>query len=225
MKKYLFVFLKSILFIVIAFLIVFKSVSIYVERKIIKQYPNRSMPEMSLNDTAIIHFIHGSIPMKNCIYSRKRLGGLLGGHVEIELSGRVYGFRLRQLPVHVFVNNDDFNSKYEVNPKEKWLKRTEYEKMTSIYLCINAAQKDKLQAILDTYLDKVPYDYAFFGKRCAASTVEVLSQAGIIAPLSDFENELAFLSPRPLRNTLLTLADKKGLLVVKKVGVDCRYWE
>jgi hypothetical protein len=221
-KKYLFLFLKSILIILIAFLIVFKSVSIYVDNKIIKHYSTNST---SLKDTAIIHFIHGSIPMKDCIYSRKRLGGLLGGHVEIEVNGRVFGFRLRQLPVHIFVDNGDFNSKYEVNSKEVWLKRTEYEKITSIYLPINAAQKDKLQGILDAYLFKSPYDYAFFGKRCAASTAEILSQADIICPLSDFENMVAFLSPRPLRNTLLNLGENKGFLIVKKRGVDCRIWE
>jgi hypothetical protein len=127
--------------------------------------------------------------------------------------------------VHIFIDNADFNSKYEVNSKEAWLKRTEYEKITSIYLPINSAQKDKLQAILDAYLLKVPYDYAFFGKRCAASTAEVLAQAGIFCPLSDFENAVAFLSPRPLRHTLLNLAENKGFQVVNKKGVDCRYWE
>ena len=221
-KKYLFLLLKSILISLIAFLIVFKSVSIYVDNKIIKHY---STPSTTLHDTAIIHFIHGSIPMKDCIHPRPRLGGLLGGHVEIEVSERVYGFRLQQLPVHIFVNSSDFNSKYEVYAKDKWLKRTQYEKMTSIYLSISTVQKEQLQAILDVYLLKVPYDYAFFGKRCATSTAEVLAQVGIISPLSDFENMVAFLSPRPLRNTLLNLADKKGVLVVKKQGVDCRYWE
>jgi hypothetical protein len=222
LKKILFRFLKSISILFIALFIVFKCISIHVENKIIDNY---TTPLNTLNDTAIIHFIHGSIPMKDCIYSRKRMGGLLGGHVEIELDGHVYGFRLSKLPVHIFVQNDNFNSKFERFTKEVWLKRTEYEKITSINLPINKGQKTHLQGILNAYLLKSPYDYAFFGKRCASSTAEILSRSDIIIPLSDTENSIAFLSPRPLRTTLLALAEKKKLLVVEKKGVDCRYWE
>lgn len=183
------------------------------------------MDSTALKDTAVIHFIHGSIPMENCIYPRKRLGGLLGGHVEIELEGRVYGFRLDKLPVHIFVDKGHFNSKYEVNTKAAWLKRTEYEKMTSVCLPISKAQKDTLQTLLTAYLAKSPYDYAFFGTRCATSTAEILSKSGIIYPLSNVENYIAFLSPYPLRQTFLQLAQEKHFLVVHKKGVDCRYWE
>ena len=204
------------------FYAVFKSTLLYVEHKIIRDY---STDLVALKDTAIIHFIHGSIPMENCIYPRKRLGGLLGGHVEIEVEGRVYGFRLDKLPVHIFVDKGHFNSKYEVNTKETWLKRTEYEKMTSIYLPISEEQKDKLQAILTTYLAKSPYDYAFFGTRCATSTAEVLSKSGIIYRLSNVENSIAFLSPHPLRQAFLHLAREKHFLVIYKKGVECRYWE
>lgn len=215
-------FFKVLGVVLLVFYVVFKSTLLYVEHKIIRNY---STDATALQDTAIIHFIHGSIAQENCIYSRKRLGGLLGGHVEIELAGRVYGFRLAQLPVHIVVDNRHFNSKYEVNSKEAWLKRTEYEKMTSVYLPISKKQHDKLQAILTDYLAKSPYDYAFFGTRCATSTAEVLSQSGIICPLSDGQNYIAFLSPHPLRQTLLALAKERHFVVTRKKGVDCRYWE
>ena len=221
-RKKLITILKLISALIIVFLIVFKLNLMRVESKIISHF---STPKIPLNDTTIVHFIHGSIAQEGCIYPRKRLGGLLGGHVEIELDGQVYGFRLNQLPVHIFVNNNDFNSKYEVNTKEKWLKRTEYEKITAIYLPINAAQKDKLSSLLKAYLIQSPYDYAFFGKRCASSTADILSQSDIICPLSNTDILTAFLSPRPLRNTLLNLAENKHLLVKKKQGVDCRIWE
>jgi hypothetical protein len=63
------------------------------------------------------------------------------------------------------------------------------------------------------------------GTRCATSTAEVLSKSGILYPLSNIENYIAFLSPHPLRQTLLQLAKGKHFLVVRKKGVDCRYWE
>lgn len=222
LKRRLITFFKALGILILIFYAVFKSTLMYVEHKIIRDY---STDSDVLKDTAIIHFIHGSIPMENCIYARKRLGGLLGGHVEIELEGRVYGFRLDKLPIHIFVDNHHFNSKYEVYTKETWLKRTEYEKITSVHLPISKEQKDKLQAILTTYLAKSPYDYAFFGTRCATATAEVLSKSGIIYRLSNVENSIAFLSPHPLRQTFLQLAREKHFLVIHKKGVDCRYWE
>lgn len=222
LKQVLIRFVKVFGVSVLVFYVVFKSTLLYVEHKIIRHY---STDSKALKDTVIIHFIHGSIPMKNCIYPRKRLGGLLGGHVEIQVEGRIYGFRLAKLPVHIFVDNNNFNSKYEVNTKEAWLKRTVYEKITSVYLPISEGQKDKLQAILTAYLANSPYDYAFFGTRCATSTAEILSKSGIIYPLSNIENSIAFLSPHPLRQTLLQLAKEKHFLVIYKKGVDCRYWE
>jgi hypothetical protein len=221
-KKKIFTTLKAISILLIALLIVFKCILIHVENKIINNY---STDLNTLKDTVIIHFIHGSIPMKDCIYPRERLGGLLGGHVEIEINKHVYGFRLNKLPVHIFVDNAHFNSRFEINTHDAWIKRTEYEKMTSIYLPINNEQKDKIQGILDAYLAKSPYDYAFFGTRCASSTADILSKSGIIAPLSNAENMIAFLSPHPLRHTLLNLAEKKNFLIINKKGVDCRFWE
>jgi hypothetical protein len=97
--------------------------------------------------------------------------------------------------------------------------------MTSIYLPISQKQKDKLLTTLTAYLAKSPYDYAFFGTRCATSTAEVLSKSGIIYPLSNVENSIAFLSPHPLRQTFVQLAKKKRLSIIEKNGVDCRYWE
>jgi hypothetical protein len=225
MTKFKRIFIKIIkvfFTILTAILIVFKCHLMHVENKIISHY---STEINAIKDTVIIHFIHGSVAKEGCIYPRKRLGGLLGGHVEIELNQQVYGFRLAKLPVHIFVDNTDFNSKYEVNTKENWLKRTEYEKVTSIYLPITAEQKNKLNAILNAYLMQTPYDYAFFGKRCATSTAEILAQSGIICPLSNAEIMAAFISPKPLRNTLINLAENKHFLIKKKAGVDCRIWE
>ncbi len=221
-KKYFFNFFKVFSLIIFIFYCLFKAVLLSVENKINEHFSTENNVK---NETAIIHFIHGSIPLENCIYPRKRLGGLLGGHVEVELDGQIYGFRLSKLPVHIFPNNADFNAKYEVNTKEAWLKRTEYEKITSIHLPITHVQKNKLEQILKIHLIHVPYDYAFFGKRCASSTAEILSNSDIFSPLSNAEIMIAFLAPNPLRNTLINVANKQHFLINKKQGVDCRIWE
>jgi hypothetical protein len=182
-------------------------------------------PVKNAADTTVIHFIHGSIAQDDCIYPRPRLGGLLGGHVEIELDGKVYGFRHYKRPVHIFPQDNNRNSTYDIYTKQAWVKRTEYEKMTAVCLPISVEQKRHLQAILDSYLAKTPYDYAFFGKRCASSTSDLLVQSGIICPLSNVEIMVAFLSPHPLRYTLLRLAEEKNYGIERQKGVDCRFWE
>jgi hypothetical protein len=182
-------------------------------------------PIIAATDTVIVHFIHGSIVQANCIYARPRLGGLLGGHVELEVSEKVYGFRQKTFPIHIFSKDNAPNSVFEVWTKMAWLKRTQYEKMTAVVLPINAEQKRVLQTILDNYLQKTPYDYAFFGKRCTSSTVEILTQARILPPLSNFDIMTAYLSPHPLRYTLVRLAEAKNYRILFQKGVDCRFWE
>jgi hypothetical protein len=191
-----------------------------VQRKIIAHEP-----DSVATDSAVIHFIHGSIVQSDCIYARPRLGGLLGGHVEIELSGNVYGFRQKTFPIHIFSKENTPNSIFEIWTKNAWNKRTQYEKMTAVVLPINPEQKRVLQIILDNYLQKTPYDYAFFGKRCTSSTAEILTQAGILPPLSNFDIMTAYLSPHPLRYTLVRLAEAKNYRILFQKGVDCRFWE
>ncbi len=49
---------------------------------------------------------------------------------------------------------------------------------------ITPAQRLLLDSLVDRYTDQTPYDYAFFGMRCASSTYDVLQTAGIL-PKSD----------------------------------------
>jgi hypothetical protein len=219
-KRIIFLIFRIIASSILVFLLIFSVIFKNVQSKM-----SAAAPVKNATDTAIIHFIHGSIAQENCIYPRPRLGGLLGGHVEIELDGKVYGFRHSKRPVHIFPQDNNRNSTYDIYTKQAWLKRTEYEKMTAIKLPISVEQKRHLQAILTDYLAKTPYDYAFFGKRCASSTADLLVQSGIICPLSTIEIMVAFLSPHPLRYAFLRLAEEKKYGIERQKGVDCRFWE
>lgn len=177
-----------------------------------------------IKDTAIIHFIHGSVPQKGCSYTRKRLGGYLGGHIEIELDEVVYDFLYETLPISVLPHRKR-NSRFRAKSLENWTKRTENDKITSIYVPISSEQKDSLTKIFTQYLDAKPYDYAFFGQRCASSTAEILSDAGILSEFSNFQAVVSFFYPRPFRATMLSFAEKNNLKVVRKKGIDCHNWE
>ncbi len=176
------------------------------------------------NSFVYVHFIHGSVPKKNCFYKKKRLGGYLGGHIEIENQGYVYGFVYDSLPINIFPKKK-FNSKFEKRKKEIWIKKTKYDKITSIKIPINQLQQKKIDSILISYVKKPPFDYAFFGQRCTSATIGVLSKAGVFKNIGEYQAILAFYYPRLLRKTLIKYAAKNKLDVFKKQGVSCHSWE
>jgi hypothetical protein len=186
---------------------------------------NHSLPTKNeVVDSTTIHFIHGSIPEKGCSYDKKRLGGYLGGHIEIEINGEVFGFLYDSLPINYIAKNS-FNSNFEVRGKKEWDLLTENDKITSIHIPISQQQKEYLYRLLSQYVKREPYDYAFLGQRCASSTAEILSDAGILNNFSKLESIIAFFYPRTLRHTILQFAKRNDLKIELKKGIECHRWE
>ncbi len=177
-----------------------------------------------LNDTVVVHFIHGSIPETNCDYQKKRLGGLLGGHIELEVKGKVYGFLYDNLPIHTF-SQKKFNSKFEALSKTEWEIKNENDRITSIYIPTEKKKMQTLQAELASNLNSPPYDYAFIGHRCTSSTASLLSEHQIINTFSDLESIIAFFYPRTFRGALIKFAKINKLKIKFAKGSDCHLWE
>jgi hypothetical protein len=193
--------------------------------KVKSQLINNALPTSeAVTDTIILHFIHGSVPKKNCSYQKRRLGGHMGGHVEIEFAGSVYGFNYGSLPIHIFPKKS-FNSTYEVRPNKLWTNYRVHDKITSIYIPIDPEQKARLGRILNKYVDSAPYDYSFWGQRCTSSAAELLSDAGVFNQFNNFESKVAFFYPRSLRHTLLKFASTNDLKVNVQPGIECHDWE
>jgi hypothetical protein len=179
-------------------------------------------------DEIRIHFIHGSFPKKNCEDQRIRVGGLLGGHVEIEVDSLVFGFEFEHPnQIHIFSKEDPalYNSTFTKKTKAFWLQETEFDKMTSIYIPVSAAQKETLLSKLHRQHLQAPYDYSFFGMRCASSTYEDLVEIGIFSQKSRRQYILNAFYPRLFRNKMWKWANKNNLEVVLKSGIECRVWE
>lgn len=210
---------KILLLIVILNLTFFVLISFKVKTDLI----NHSIPK-DIVDSTIIHFIHGSIPSPDCVYKKKRIGGYLGGHVEIEIDNKVFGFLYQTTPINFFPKTK-VNSKFEVRRKIDWLSYTRNDKITSIVVPITMEQKINLKKILNLHLKNEPYDYAFIGQRCASSTSEILSDAKILNRFSNNEAIIAFFYPRELRFTLIKFAEKNSLTVRVKNGIYCHSWE
>lgn len=186
---------------------------------------NYSLPQKNeIVDSAIVHFIHGSIPEKGCRYNKKRLGGYLGGHIEVEIKNKVFGFIYDSIPINQ-ISKDSFNSKFEVREKKEWELFTKNDKITSIYIPVSKQQKEKLYGLLEQYVKIEPYDYAFLGQRCTSSTAEILSDVGVLNKFSNLESIIAFFYPRTFRYTLLQFAKKNDLKVEISKGIDCHKWE
>ncbi len=212
-----FAFFLSCFFLFLVGIIIF-------ERYDFQHYKN---PSPHLNETIKIHFIHGSEPKPNCIYAKKRLGGLWGGHVEVEIDSLIYGFQNQTKDVTFFatLNSKKFNSEFTVKTIANWEKESKYEKITSVILPVSKEQKNGVLTQYNRYVSILPYDYAFLGMRCTASIYEVLGDNNIIENESRFKSILLAFYPAQFRNKLIAYANKNNMLVEKQKGVDCRIWE
>jgi len=175
-------------------------------------------------DSIVVHFTHGSIPSRHCSYKKKRLGGFLGGHIEIQIDDNIYGFLFDSIPIN-YLPQESFNSKFEVRKKSEWKVYSKDDKITSIYIPVDSLQKNDLQLLFNRYLKSEPYDYAFLGQRCSSATAEILSDAKILNKFSNFESIVAFFYPRSLRNVMLKYAEKYSLKRTFKEGIECHRWE
>lgn len=175
-----------------------------------------------------IHFVHGSYPEKNCIDKRKRVGGLLGGHVELQIDSIIYGFEFsNKNHIHIFPasSHKNFNSKFTVKDLSYWLKETENDKITSLIIPVDINTKSEILAKIKRNLENCPYDYAFFGMRCTSSCYEILANRGIFNKRTDFGYIFHAFYPRALRKKLIKWAKRNEITVTRKEGIKCRIWE
>ncbi len=90
---------------------------------------------------------------------------------------------------------------------------------------LTTEQYEKLRSILINYIENTPYDYAFFGMRCASATYDVMSQIGLFKPLPRFRNVVSNFYPRRFRAKMFRLAQEKHYTVIKHTGRLTRIWE
>ena len=168
-----------------------------------------------------VHFMYGSKPLKKYKSTERHwFGGIKGGHVSIEIDSQVIGF-VPSGRVHIFSHRYNRNSAFSVEGIESWKADTISIKYTSVLIPLNIVQYEKLKTILYKYADSTPYDYAFFGMRCAAASCEVLSQIGIYRKDNIYNN----FYPQLFRRRLIKLANAKKWKVVRHDGRSSRKWE
>lgn len=183
--------------------------------------------EMSSRDYILVHFVHGSIPLKDCSDQRIRVGGRWGGHVEVQVDDQIFGFKYNKSDIHWTPRRrpGGFNSEFTAIPLHEWKKGTQLDKVTSFRIPVHQEAKGEIKDIYQQYHQALPYDYAFFGMRCTSSVYEVLAQIGVFPSKSRLACIVNNFYPRQLRERMIQWAENNELEILKKDGINCRIWD
>lgn len=174
-------------------------------------------------DTIRLNFLYGSVPAKGYSASEPKLfGGLKGGHVNIEVNGRVLDFKPGN-PCAIIPNNSKPGGGFHLADRIYW--DTATTKWMTIRIPVTQEQVEKLDSLFTDYASQTPYDYAVFGMRCAAASYDVLSEIGIVKKLSYKNNIIANFYPKLLRKRMLKWAKENNYSVTFHEGRTSRKWE
>jgi hypothetical protein len=181
-------------------------------------------------DTLQVRFLYGSRPKPHHKKDQKRwFGGMLGGHVGIQYDSIYYLSFFYEGRVHLFQHKKNPNGRYDFQCRDTFNlimdKDVDSVKTLIIKIPITNEQKQKFRALSQQYINKTPYDYAFFGVRCGSSTYDVLAQVGVLERRSYFGTWFRTFYPRILRHKLIRLGKKNNWEMRTKKGTNNRIWE
>jgi hypothetical protein len=151
-------------------------------------------------------------------------GGIHGGHVCIAIDSMVFGFDSPN-GYHIFPRKKNIKGVFLSEKEHEYMKDTITKKYAIVEIPITNEQYLKLKNIFTSYLNKPPYDYAFFGMRCASATYDVLSQIGIMKYKHFTGNVVSNFYPKLLRRKVFRLAKENNYKVTKLKGRKTRQWE
>ncbi|TNE82168.1 MAG: hypothetical protein EP332_01375 [Bacteroidetes bacterium] len=178
-----------------------------------------------------VHFLYGSVPVDSFKEEEPEwFGGLLGGHVGIEIdTNRVLHF-VPQGGLHIIGRvKKNFKSHFAQSDTTSFWgifgTPADSVKRLSVEMKVSAKQKHDLDSIAIAYRSKVPYDYAFFGMRCASATYDVLSAAGILKYYHPKVNYPQHFYPALFRKKLLARAEDHQWDLYRREGTYRRKWE
>lgn len=173
-----------------------------------------------------LHFIYGSKPRHaSRSIEKKYFGGIHGGHVYIEANNAIFSFGPNKGQWHIFSQRRRIVGCYRLDSNLVWCGDTGRLKTATIYIPVNDVQMQQFRELERHYLDSSPYDYAFFGMRCAAAAYDVLSVTGICRKRTRVGIILTNFYPKRLRVKLLRRARAAHWKVERQEGRPTRRWE
>ncbi len=177
-----------------------------------------------------VHFLYGSRPAKKYRGQEAEwFGGILGGHVGIEIdSNRILNFNPKG-KFHVFSKKKNRHSCYKIHDYESFYSilggNADSMKQLRVCIPINESQLRILDSIKKVYIMETPYDYAFFGYRCGAAAYDILSKLGVVKRYGFKRTYRKIFYPKKLRKRLIKKAEINGWELERKNGTERRVWE
>lgn len=173
-----------------------------------------------------VHFLYGSKPAKGYKKTEsKYFGGIMGGHVVVEIGDSIYGFSPAQPISRVFAKKSFSNGNFHLEKGYTFYYDTLHQKLLSIKIPVSKSEFSVIRKHAIKYLNQTPFDYALFGMRCASTAHDLLAQAGIFKARNKSGYILKTFYPRKLRKRLLDLALEKKYEITYQVGRKERKWE
>lgn len=126
---------------------------------------------------------------------------------------------------HIFGHKHRVVGCYRLDSNLVWCGDTGRLKITSISIPVTESQVQEFKTLEQHYLKASPYDYAFFGMRCAAAAYDILSSTGICRKRSRAGMIAGNFYPKRLRLKLLKQARQQHWQVERQQGRPSRRWE
>jgi hypothetical protein len=177
-----------------------------------------------------VHFLYGSKPKKEYRSSESKwFGGVLGGHVGIELdSNRILNF-VPSGKFHIVAKKNNRHSRFAIHSFESFYSilggEPAQNKKTIVRVPITREQKLLFDSISKAYQEQTPYDYAFIGMRCGAAAYDILGKLDVLKPFSYRRTYRKIFYPKKLRKRLLKKATTNDWQVIREPGSATRKWE
>jgi hypothetical protein len=174
-----------------------------------------------------VWFLYGSEPAKGFeSHERKWFGGKKGGHVGIGVckdsilhfvpAGSVRAFPVKNHYGHFLMSNQAaFLSIFGTDDDSV--------KFLCIKIPVTEKQEKNVRALTKEYIKSAPYDYAFFGMRCASASADVLEESGVLRKLK--LTSIRYFYPARLRKRLLRIARRNNWECISQTGTARRIWE
>jgi hypothetical protein len=177
------------------------------------------------SDTIQVFFLYGSRPRHSHWHQESHyFGGFHGGHVSIGIDSSVIGFH-HVKGLHLIGHRKPTGGVFECKRIQDFLKDTVNSKYTTFKIPLTKVQHHQLLQIFNDYRAQTPYDYAFFGMRCAAAAYDVLSQIGIFKVKSKCGNIASNFYPKLFRKKMFALALENHYKINQHIGRKSRKWE
>ena len=183
--------------------------------------------DLLAQDTLRVHFLYGSRPARGYKDVEKHLfGGIHGGHVSIGSTHGIYGFGPRDrfhLVGHRSRKRRHSYFQYETRPE--FQRDSVGKQYLTVFVPISKKTMWTIDSLHACFAQNSPYDYAFLGMRCAASSYDMLAYAGITKKRSKFGTWFRIFYPRKLRTRMVRKAESNGWKMIYRAGPERRVWE